>query len=77
MSAEQLSSQQIAALIGRLWNTSQIAGYLGVSVGTVASYRGRNQIPAPIGYLGRTPVWDAHGIKTWAASRPRKPVGEK
>ncbi|MEU0961145.1 hypothetical protein ABZ328_16695 [Micromonospora aurantiaca] len=36
------------------WTTSDVAAYLGVRVGKVATYRKRGQMPAPDLTLGRT-----------------------
>jgi hypothetical protein len=38
------------------WTTSDVAGFLGLQVGTVSSYRQRGQMPAPDKTLGRTHV---------------------
>ncbi|MFI7212929.1 helix-turn-helix domain-containing protein [Micromonospora maritima] len=47
------------------WTTSDVAAYLGVRVGTVATYRKRGQMPAPDLTLGRTHVWRPAHIVTW------------
>lgn len=54
------------------WTTSDVAAYLGVSVGTVSSYRGRNQLPEPDELVGRTWVWKPARIVEWDRNRPRK-----
>jgi len=53
------------------WTTSDVASYLGVAIGTVSSYRGRGQMPAPTAQVERTWVWDVDVIIAWAATRPR------
>lgn len=52
-----------------LWNTTDVARYLGVKPGTVSAYRHRGQMPPPKQTLGeRTHLWDAATIRAW---RPR------
>lgn len=49
-----------------LWNTTEVAAYLGVKVGTVSAYRHRGQMPEPIITVGaRTHLWDAAVIRAW------------
>lgn len=57
------------------WTTSDVAAYLGVRVGTVATYRKRGQMPAPDLTLGRTHVWRPAHIVSWHEARPRPGVG--
>ena len=62
--------------------TEQVATLAGIQASTVRAYHSRHQMPAPAGYLGRTPYWDRAAIETWAASAesgpPRTPgPGEK
>ena len=53
-----------------LWNTTQVAQYLGVKPGTVSAYRHRGQMPEPVRRLGaRTHLWDAETIREWSARR--------
>jgi predicted DNA-binding transcriptional regulator AlpA len=52
------------------WTTSDVAAYLGVSVGTVSTYRARGQMPAPDNTVGRTHVWRPARIIDWNESRP-------
>lgn len=60
------------------WTTNDVATYLGVSIGTVSSYRGRQQIPEPDDRIGRTWVWAPARIIEWDKHRPRKQTrGEK
>lgn len=54
-----------------MWTTSDVAHYLGVAVGTVSAYRGRGQMPTPVGRVGSSWVWHPPVIVAWAASRPR------
>ncbi len=51
------------------WTTSDVAAYLGISVGTVSAYRGRGQMPAPDQTLGRTHLWRPSRIEAWHQSR--------
>lgn len=57
------------------WTTTDVAGYLGVRVGTVSSYRQRGQMPAPDATFGRTHVWQPARIIEWHQGRPRPGVG--
>jgi hypothetical protein len=52
------------------WTTTDVASYLGVTVGTVSSYRGRGQMPAPDQTIGRTHVWRPARIIEWHQARP-------
>jgi hypothetical protein len=52
------------------WTTSDVAAYLGVAIGTVSTYRARNQMPAPDQTIGRTHVWRPRRIIDWNKSRP-------
>lgn len=51
------------------WTTTDVANYLGVKIGTVSSYRGRGQMPAPDRTLGRTHLWRPATIVAWHARR--------
>ena len=53
------------------WTTSDVAACLGVKVGTVASYRKREQMPAPDLTVRRTHVWRPARIVAWHRARPR------
>lgn len=53
------------------WTTTEVAAYLGLKVGTVSSYRQRNQMPSPDQTLGRTHVWRPRTIIDWHERRPR------
>ncbi|NYH40315.1 uncharacterized protein involved in tolerance to divalent cations [Micromonospora jinlongensis] len=57
------------------WTTSDVAAYLGVQIGTVSSYRNRNQMPEPDRTLGRTHLWRPETITTWNEGRPRLGIG--
>jgi 8-oxo-dGTP pyrophosphatase MutT (NUDIX family) len=57
------------------WNTSDVAAYLGVKVGTVSAYRLRGQMPAPDLTVGRTHLWRPARILDWHGERPRPGVG--
>jgi len=54
------------------WGVRQVAKFLGVQDSTVRSWVSRQRMPDPDGHVGRTPVWRAETIRTWAAQRPRK-----
>lgn len=45
---------------------TEIADYLGIQKGALASYR----IPEPDVYIGRTRGWKRETIETWNANRP-------
>lgn len=53
------------------WTTTDVARYLGVSVATVSSYRGRRQMPAPLGKIGSSHVWTPASIMSWQDDRPK------
>lgn len=55
--------------------TSDVAACLGVQVGTVSSYRLREQMPAPDLTVGRTHIWRPARIIAWHRLRPRPGVG--
>lgn len=57
------------------WTTSDVAEYLGVQIGTVSSYRNRNQMPEPDRTLGRTHLWRPESIISWNEGRPRLGIG--
>jgi 8-oxo-dGTP pyrophosphatase MutT (NUDIX family)/predicted DNA-binding transcriptional regulator AlpA len=53
-----------------LWNTTEVAKFLGIKPGTVSAYRHRGQMPAPVQTLGaRTHLWDADTIRAWHGQR--------
>lgn len=53
------------------WTAQQCADHWGVAVKTWHAYVARNQVPAPVRRVGRTPLWDAEEIRAAAAGRPR------
>jgi 8-oxo-dGTP pyrophosphatase MutT (NUDIX family) len=57
------------------WNTSDVAAYLGVKVGTVSAYRLRGQMPAADLTVGRTHLWRPSRILEWHGARPRLGIG--
>lgn len=58
------------------WNTSDVAAYLGVKVGTVSAYRVREQMPAPDMTVGQsTHLWRPARIVEWHEARPHPGVG--
>ena len=52
--------------------TEDVARLAGVEVATIRTYRLRGAIPAPDGYVGRTPWWWAKTITRWLAERPSR-----
>lgn len=52
------------------WTTTDVAAYLGVSVGTVSTYRARGQMPEPDQTVGRTHLWRPARIVDWHDARP-------
>jgi len=52
------------------WNTTQVADYLRVNMGTVSSYRGRNQMPEPdVTVAGHIHLWRPATIVAWQENR--------
>ncbi len=52
------------------WTTTDVAAYIGVTVGTISAYRGRGQMPAPDQTLGRQiHVWKPSRIIAWQQQR--------
>lgn len=52
-----------------------VAGYLGVTVGTLAVYRSRDYqdtFPEPDGKVAQSPWWYRDTIDTWNNTRPGK-----
>lgn len=54
--SEQLSRQQVAERVG-------------VKPGTLDTYRKREVMPEPTGYVGASPWWDSDVIDEWNAAR--------
>ncbi|MGH3446516.1 MAG: NUDIX domain-containing protein, partial [Nocardioidaceae bacterium] len=54
------------------WTSTDVAAYLGVQIGTVSSYRQRQQMPPPDSTLGRTHLWHPGRIIEWHERRPRR-----
>ncbi|MDK6445712.1 hypothetical protein QP104_07265 [Alloscardovia omnicolens] len=50
----------------RYMSYSEIAQYLGISTGPLASYK----LPEPDVIIGRTRGWDSKKIEEWNTSRP-------
>jgi predicted DNA-binding transcriptional regulator AlpA len=42
-----------------------IADRLGITPSTVSAYLARGQMPKPVAYVGRTPVWTASTLAEW------------
>jgi 8-oxo-dGTP pyrophosphatase MutT (NUDIX family) len=57
------------------WNTSDVAAYLGVKIGTISAYRLRGQMPAADLIVGRTQLWKPARIIEWHSGRSRPGVG--
>jgi len=62
-----------------------VSAVVGLPVKTLRTYGARKTLPAPDGYLGRTPWWYRSTIEQWARERPLrgqrgrgrpKPAGE-
>jgi len=54
-----------------LWNTTEVARFLGIKATSVSSYRSRGLLPPPVQTVGKqTHLWDAETIRTWHAGRP-------
>lgn len=53
------------------WNMEEVAAYLGVTTGTIASYASRGQMPQPELRIGRSVAWLPATIIKWDSSRPR------
>lgn len=51
----------------------QAAAEVGVAVDTFSSYVARGHAPAPVEYVGATPLWDADEIAEWKHRRPGRP----
>ncbi len=57
------------------WTTSDVAQYCQVQVGTISSYRKRQQMPAPdITVRARTHLWKPERIVRWREEKLRKSV---
>ena len=52
------------------WSVAEVAAHLDIKPRTVTAYTTRGQMPAPDGYVGRTPWWWETTITTWQAKRP-------
>lgn len=52
-----------------MWSTSDVACFLGVRIGTLSSYRGRNQMPPPSLTKHDVPYWLPHVIEAWRDTR--------
>lgn len=48
----------------------QVAALLGVRPATWSGYVSRGQAPAPVRFVGRTPLWDRGQVLSWHESRP-------
>ena len=53
------------------YTTSDIAEAVGVRPSTIRAYHSREQMPAPTGYIGTTPYWDAEDIEPWIEDRKK------
>ncbi len=52
--------------------TEQVAELAGLKPSTVSAYKAREQMPAPSGYVGRTPYWNRDYINPWIVERRRE-----
>jgi plasmid maintenance system antidote protein VapI len=60
--------------IPELWNTTEVARFLGIKPTSVSAYRIRGQMPPPVQTVGKqTHLWDADTIRAWHAQRPGTP----
>lgn len=67
----------MADVNAEFWNSTDVAEYLGVSIGTVSAYNARKQMPAPDLNVGRrTHLWRPATIITWHANRPHAGKGK-
>jgi predicted DNA-binding transcriptional regulator AlpA len=63
--------------IPELWNTTQVAQFLGVKATSVSAYRIRGQMPPPVQTVGKqTHLWEADTIRAWHAQRPHTDQGD-
>lgn len=53
----------------RLLGTTELAELAGVTSNTVASWRHRGRLPAPVAELACGPIWLQEEIEAWLASR--------
>lgn len=58
------------------WITKDVAAYLGVKMGTVSSYRKREQMPPPDQTVGRTHMWRPKTIMRWRPMAMERVVGD-
>lgn len=56
--------------MGREITSDEAAELAGITRMTFSSYVAREQAPAPVRHVGRTPLWDEDEVKNWKASRP-------
>jgi hypothetical protein len=52
------------------WVPEDVSAFLGVTPGTVSSYKARGQMPEPDRHFGRTPAWRPARIIDWHNRRP-------
>lgn len=52
------------------WTAHQCAQHWNIQPGTWHSYVSRGQAPAPTRHVGRTPLWDAHTVRTYQRPGP-------
>lgn len=56
-----------------LWNTTEVARFLGIKPTSASSYRHRGHLPPPVMTVGKqTHLWDADTIRAWQAARQAK-----
>ena len=49
----------------------EIAELAGVTIGRLRNLKTQGMMPAPLGVLGQTPVWDLADIEHWQKRRPQ------
>ena len=49
----------------------EIAELAGVTIGRLRNLKTQGMMPAPLGVLGQTPVWDMAAIEHWQKRRPQ------
>jgi hypothetical protein len=60
--------------MGRQITRDEAAALAGIKPDTFSAYVVREQAPAPVRFVGRTPLWDETKVKTWAENRPGQGV---
>jgi hypothetical protein len=69
MTTIQLDDDRLLPIHDQL-GMAAVAELAGIICSSIRTYLRRKVIPAPSGYLGRTPWWDRQVIDSWIAVRP-------